>query len=247
MDKREARLILQAWRPGGADQNDPAFAEAMKFAANDPELRAWWEAQHAFDYAVTIKLAEVPVPDSLRDTILSGRRRKVVPMPPQPKVLGWLAAAAVIGILCVAMTFLQIAKHGPVERDDFTEASIKFLGDDSPPLDLLSDDHNKIAGWLKQQNAPMGTLPEKMAAVPSVGCQKFVLHGHTVSLICFEMKDGKIAHLFVLDEDAMRDPPHAIKPEFREYYGWHLAQWSDGKMTYLLATRDDEKALRQLL
>ena len=41
MDEQEARLILQAYRPGEADKGDPHFDEALKEAARNPALARW--------------------------------------------------------------------------------------------------------------------------------------------------------------------------------------------------------------
>jgi hypothetical protein len=86
-----------------------------------------------------------------------------------------------------------------------------------------------------------------MSTLPSVGCQKFVVQGHNVSLICFVMAGGKLVHLFVVDQQALADPPANNAPEFKQVQGWSTAAWSDGRMSYLLATQADPDALRQLL
>jgi len=71
--------------------------------------------------------------------------------------------------------------------------------------------------------------------------------GHTVSLICFSMANGKEAHLFIVEQDALKNPPALLAPEYRQMYGWFTASWSDGHMSYLLATQDSTDALKQLL
>jgi hypothetical protein len=101
--------------------------------------------------------------------------------------------------------------------------------------------------WLKKQNAPTGDLPAKMSTLPSVGCQKFVVQGHNASLICFVLAGGKLVHLFVVDQTALSDPPSSTAPEFKQVQGWSTASWSDGQMSYLLATQAGSDALRQLL
>jgi hypothetical protein len=93
----------------------------------------------------------------------------------------------------------------------------------------------------------MGEMPEKIAALPGVGCQKLVVQGHNVSLVCFAMADGKILHLFVVEKDALAEPPLRAAPEIKEVNGWSTASWSDDKMSFMLATQDNLDALRQLL
>jgi len=245
MDKQEAKQVLQALRPQDLGTNKPDVIEALGFVASDPELKAWWEAQQAFDRRVAAKLKEVPLPADLRATILTGR--KIEPFTPQPRLSLWLAAAAVVAILCVAGTSMQISAFGPLPRTEYTAAILPLLNDDAPALGMTSSDQDKIAAWLKERNAPMGTLPTKMTALSTVGCQKFVVHGHTVSLICFVMAGGGIAHLFIVDQQALSDPPANNSPEFNQVQGWSTAAWSDGRMSYLLATEAGPDALKQLL
>jgi hypothetical protein len=246
MDRQEAMFVLQARRPNDRDAGQPAFDEALALVEGDPELKAWWDAQQAFDRTVAAKLEEVPVPADLRATILAGR--KIEQLTPQPHLLSWLAAAAVVAILCVAGTLRQNDEYGPLAQADYAMTVLPLLNNDSPPLAMTSPDLGKIAAWLKSQDAPLGTLPAKMNGVPSVGCQKFAVHGHTVSLICFAMTDGHIAHLFIVDQKALTDPPAAgSAPEYNYVQGWSTASWSEGHMSYLLATQDGADALKQLL
>ena len=70
----QAKLLLSAYRPGGADATDPAFAEALAQAGRDPQLRAWLEESQRFDEAIAGKLRSVEVPANLRATILAGAK-----------------------------------------------------------------------------------------------------------------------------------------------------------------------------
>ena len=246
MDKQEAKQVLQALRPDDPDMTQPAFAEALALVESDPELKAWWEAQQSFDRKVAAKLQEVPIPADLRDTILAGRKIRQLPQQ-QPHFSLWLAAAAVVALLCIAGNAMWNSTYGPLPRTEYSAAVLPLLNHDAPSLAMTSPDHGKIMAWLKAQNAPMGKLPSGMTTLPTVGCQKFVVHGHTVSLICFAMAAGGIAHLFIVDQRALSDPPGNNAPEFDQVQGWSTASWSDGRMTYLLATQASSDALKQLL
>ncbi len=250
MDKNEAKQVLQALRPNDLNSSEPEVIQALVVIEGDPEMKAWWEAQQSFDRKVAAKLKDVPVPADLRATLLAGR--KITPFPaqtrPQPELsFFWLAAAAVVAILCVAGTFYQVAATAPLDRSAYTADVLPLLNHDSPPLAMTSPDHDKIAAWLKERNAPMGALPSGIAAIPSVGCQKFMVHGHAVSLICFALASGGLAHLFIVDQRALADPPGNNAPEFDQVQEWSTAAWSDGHMSYLLATQAGPNALKQLL
>jgi len=245
MDRKEAQLILSALRPGGPEATEPPFTEALVQTEADPELKAWWQAQQEFDRKIAAKLAEIPAPAGLRDEILA--RRKITRFEPRVRYSTWLAAAAVVAFLCVAGTFWRVANYGPIDRSDYADAVVSELGDKGPDLAMTSTDHGKLMAWLKAQNAPVGDMPPKFDAMPTIGCQKYVIHGHTVSLVCFSLANGGIAHFFMVDKSALNDPPEENGAQFGNVKGWNVAAWSDSRMTYMVATQDSVATLKQLL
>ena len=245
MDKQEAKLVLQAFGPNERDAPQPAFAEAMALVENDPELKAWWHAQQAFDRSVSAKLKEVPIPEDLRASILAGR--KIEQIRPHSQFSFWLAAAAAVAIFCALGTSQYYKAFGPVPRDEYTATILPLLNQDAPSLAMTSTDRNQIMSWLKQRNAPTGTIPARMADMPTVGCQTYSVHGHPVSLICFAMPSGALAHMFIIDEKALIDPPGNGEPWIINVDGWNTAAWSDGNMSYIVATQSSADALKQLL
>ena len=60
-----AKFVLNAYRPNGADAQDPVFRDALEQAARDPELAAWFKEQRTFDSLIAGKLAEFEPPASL--------------------------------------------------------------------------------------------------------------------------------------------------------------------------------------
>jgi hypothetical protein len=245
MDRKEAQLILTALRPDGPEVNESPFAEALALAGSDPELKAWWQAQQEFDRKVAARLAEVPLPDGLRENILAAP--KIVFFPPQWRHRSLLAAAAVVAFLCVSGTFWHVANSGPVDRSDFADQALAELDTSGPLLAMTSADHEKVREWLQSQNAPMGVIPAGFESLPTVGCQKYMIHGHAVSLICFSLANGGVAHLFVVEKSALNDPPDSSGMQFDNVKGWNIASWSDGRMTYMLATQSSINDLKQLL
>ena len=247
MNRREAKQVLQALRPSDLDTTQPLFAEALALVETDPELRVWWAAQQDFDRKVAAKLDQIPVPPDLRANILG--LNKVEPFTLRPFFPFWLAAAAAVAILCAISTSFHMeylaAQH--ISTDTFHETTLAFLGNDAPDLAMTSPDHAKIMAWLKEQGSPTGAMPDKMTVLPSVGCQKIVIGGHNVSLVCFQMADGKIVHLFMVARDAMQEPPLRAAPDLKMINGWATASWSDAHMSYMLATQDSLDSLRGLL
>jgi hypothetical protein len=248
MDRNEARLLLQAYRPNGADAGHGPFQEAIAIARRDPELMAWWEAQQAFDRKVAAKLLEVPLPEQPGETLLAGPKITRPRFRYQPYAF---AAAAAVALLCVALSYFQPWRSSsvkllfPMARDEYAVSVLQFV-DQPPTLGLMDCDDAKIVEWLHQRHAPSGNFPVPMGTLPPFGCQKLAVHGHTVSLICFTMKGGELVHLFTVDAQALKDAP-GLLPEYRQIDGWSTAAWSDGSMTYLLATRASPDKLKQLL
>jgi len=71
MDKQRAQFILQSFRPDGADAQDPDFAEALALATEDRELGEWLAHERAQDAAFAHALADLEIPEDLRDAVLA--------------------------------------------------------------------------------------------------------------------------------------------------------------------------------
>ena len=96
MNNEEAKLILQAYRPGGPDASDPLFAEALEHARRDPELQKWFAEQQTLDSLIQSKLRPaVAVPRDLKTNLLALRKIiRPVPWWFQPMKLAAAAAGA---------------------------------------------------------------------------------------------------------------------------------------------------------
>ena len=100
----EARFLFSAFRPGGQDADDPAFAAAIEAAKNDPELARWLAEQQAFDQAVAGHLRAVEIPADLRARILAGaalsrRRSRWTPA----RIWAVVALLAITAVVCIAL------------------------------------------------------------------------------------------------------------------------------------------------
>ncbi len=70
VDKPEIKRLLQSFREGTEDRNDPVFSEALAHLARDPELAAWFRAEQEFDAAMVETFRSVPVVFSVKERIL---------------------------------------------------------------------------------------------------------------------------------------------------------------------------------
>jgi hypothetical protein len=239
MDNREARFILEAYRPGGQDAGDPYFTGALEQARRDPELAKWFEVERALDAAIAAKVQLSPVPVTLKADILAGR--KVVAVAPfwQRRTL-WAAAAALIALLSLAVLWqLRIAAGRPQFAAFHADMS-QFLNH-IERLDFQNEDMAKIRHWLASHEAHTEiVLPPRLEGQPGVGCRVLEWQGHKVSLVCYYLRpeDGRRIdelHLLVIDRDELRDAPPADAPLFATAGKWETASWSDDRHAYILA------------
>lgn len=231
MKSNEARQLLEVYRPGGADAQDPKFQEALQQAGRDPALAGWFKEQRKFDAAFADNLNAVPAPADLKDAILA--TRKIV------KPLLWhdwrvraAAAAAVVVLLAVAGGLLGTTR---AERfPEFRAQLIEQAWDGQAHLDFESSDVQRIKLWLAQHNAsPDFTLPQGLQDTRIVGCRIVEADGRRVPMLC--LADGpKHMHLFVVDETQFAGLPPLGTPDFQKCGGWKTTSWQHGNQTYVL-------------
>lgn len=233
MDNERARFILQACRPGGADANDPQFAEALEQARRDPALAKWFDEQQALDEAIAAKLESAPVPRDLKSSILAAR---TVVRPPawwrRPATLAWAACLALL-LSLGGLWFKANTGYAAYHRD-MVEAVASL---DS--LDLQESDIGKIQRWLGAARAPSRfALPAGLQELAGLGCRVLDWRGKKVTLICF-CDDSKglrdKVHLLVIDTRNLPGARPGPKPQFEENGHIATASWSDEEYTYILA------------
>lgn len=242
----QAKLLLSAYRPGGADATDPAFADALAQAERDPQLRAWLEESQRFDQAIASRLRSVPVPENLRNTILAGakfsRPRSVWQ---SPRV--WAMAALLAVFASVAA--LWFSKAPPL--DTWQTDSLAVLDQVITgvlPLDTENPQPARLVDWLRTQAAPVpAAMPPALLAHASLGCKTIDSNGRKVSLICFDLGNKELAHLFTTTRAGLKIEPPEKHPLFGHQTHWSLASWSSGGDVHMLASKIDETRLRALL
>ncbi len=236
MNNGEAKLILQAYRPGGQDANDPRFREALEQARRDPELARWFANEHALDSRISAKLkASITPPEHLKSQLLA-----------QPKivrpVVGWrrpalqLAAAACLALLVtVAALWLRSARSDGFAQ--YRHEMAEFVGKKLDRLDLMSRDVAEVRRWLAQKESHGDlVLPAGLDGRPSLGCRLLDWKGHKVSLVCFELENRQEAHLLVIDSAAFQDAPPE-SPAFNQVDEVATVSWSRGGKTYVVAMK----------
>jgi hypothetical protein len=77
VNRAEAKKLLAACRPSGADAHAPHLAAAFALVERDAELREWFEAEQATDAVIAAKLKAAPLPENLLEQIRAGAQERL--------------------------------------------------------------------------------------------------------------------------------------------------------------------------
>ncbi|MBV9492575.1 MAG: hypothetical protein JO069_23020, partial [Verrucomicrobia bacterium] len=102
MDNETAKTILSAYRPDGADAQDPVFADALEQARRDPQLARWFEEQRVLDQTLFQALKRVEAPVSAQQ-LLVGQISTAKARNPWQRWAPLLALAALVVISAVVL------------------------------------------------------------------------------------------------------------------------------------------------
>lgn len=239
MDKQEARMMLQSYRPGGRDAEDPAFAEALALARLDPELGEWFRRECELDAAISDRLQQSAVPPDLRQAILTGHRgqRRVA----RSGSLWWrspaLAWAASIVVLLVAGFYFQGNRSAPVAPMSITAYRNAMAANLNAPFvfDVRNNQPDQLRQWLKKNGMFKDLeLPELLRDGTAIGCKVFAYENLKPALICFTLPDKQVVHLFVVEAREFAGTPVGPDPSLCRCDRWTACFWRKGDLVYLL-------------
>lgn len=237
MDSEGMREKLAALRASGADDADPDVRGMLEVAKSDPELSAWLTRLRAFDMAIGEAVRGEPVPPQLRDSlrgIPSGRGGSC-----EPASGRWrrpLAVAAGVALLAAGAWLLGRSGDDPA-RGDVVSFALELSAEDAIELGLMSGDSGRLRAWLAAHGSPHDfRIPAPLRQLPKLGCQSFRIDGRAVSLLCFELADTRLVHLFVVESPPGREEPGDVRAfSHRDQHG---LSWRDGINTYILTSKD---------
>lgn len=245
MNREEAKLILQAYRPGGCDASDPLFAEALEQARRDPELQRWFTEEQALDSHIQAKLqAAFVVPRDLKSNLLA-LRETVRPVPWWFQPLKLAAAAAVV--LLIGLAAFLLLPQKPAQLALFREKMVHYSMQEHGHITFESPDIARIQQWLRNRGVDASfELPACLQGKPAEGCRVIDWHGRKATMICFVLDAGEHLDFFVMDRAGLPDLPENSAPQFASANGLMTATWAKGGKVYLL-TGDGNKAFFQQL
>lgn len=234
MDNQEAKFILNAYRPGGQDADDPRFAEALEQARRDPVLERWFSESIAFDTSVTKRLCAIEVPVDLRESILAGVK---VSRPLRFPFVKWAVAAALISLAILGSLIWRETR--PAHLTGWQNEALGVISSlvrNESNFNAQSHNGRELVAWLHANRAPgPQALPRKLEKLESLGCKTFSWNGTPVSVICFTRPDGGLIHLVSTTATPATNHVEKMKPTLVRQGNWTTATWREGDRIYMLA------------
>ena len=246
MDNREAKFILNVYRPGGQDASDPRFSEALDQARRDPMLERWFSESIAFDTAMTEKFSAIEVPPDLRENILAGVK---VSRPLRSPFIKWAIAAALISMAIFGSLIWHAAR--PAHLAGWQSQALDVVSSlvrNESSFDAQSHNADQLLAWLRANHAPAAQkLPGNLGKLESIGCKTFSWNGIPVSVICFMRPDGGLIHLVATAAPATTARASKMEPRFVRRGEWTTATWREGDNVYMVAMEGSPDQLRSYL
>jgi hypothetical protein len=244
MTNDEAKFLLNAYRPGGADATDPSLAAALTQARNDPALAEWFAREQAHATAVARKLGELRPPPGLREAILAGGRatERATPRASRRPMATWLAIAASVALMLGVGAALWPTRG--IANDDLTAFALEDVrhgrhGGHGEPAHVLQTE-------LGDTNTHLATgLPLDFAALENSGCRTLTVAGHDVLEVCF-LRGGVEYHCYICRAGDV----HALSAgatSFVQQAGLAAAAWSKGAYHFVVVTDAGLDAVKRLL
>jgi len=243
MNTQQAKFILQAYRPGGQDANDPQFAEALEQVKNDPKLAEWFAAQTAFDDAVARALGTVAPPAQLREMILAGRR-VIEPAPWWKRPVWWAMAASIVVLFGLALWFRG---ENSARFADYRQKMMAAHKNSVGHVEFENGDPAKMQLWLANHGAETNfALPAALRGKAG-GCRVLDWHGRKVSMVCYMLDQTNHFDVFVARTGNFWHAAFPKKPELIQNGPMTIAGWSRDGWTYLVIGEGDKAHLREFV
>jgi hypothetical protein len=251
MNRQQAQEVLLLYRPGTADAQDPEFTDALALARKDPELSRWLEEQIAMHHALQAKFRQIPVPEGLKEQILS--ERKAHTSLPLKRKLALAGVCAVCVVLLAVVAWPLVVPQEDKSFSNFQNRMVRTVARQGayPLMDKETNDINAIRSYLTERRANGDyVLPSGLEKTTVTGCAILPWQGKTVSMLCFN--SGKAVtpnssdlFLFIINRADVPRAPEPGPPSFSKDKGLNIASWTHDGKTYILAGMDDEASLKK--
>ena len=243
MNSHRAREILLRHRPGTPDDHDPEVRAALEQAARDPELAKWLEDHQHIQRHVQGELRSIQPPPGLKEQILSEKRAALGPwIRPARTVL-----AAAVALLAVVVTLSVVLRPDPEEQFATFRSRMVRTALRGYAMDLETANAVEIRRYLADQGGHADWQgPAGLDVQPLLGCAVLVWRSNPATMICYGSRNTPDLWLFVVDNDALPDPPADDAGRFARVNRINTVSWSHQGRTYVLASDRPEEELRRL-
>ncbi len=240
MDNEEAKFILKAYRPSGADAADPTFTGALAQAKQDPALGKWLQSEQALDRIVSEKLKKISPPAGLRESILAGGKVSRT-SPAWWRQTSSLALAASL-LVAIGISFTWSVYHRQAQVERMAQFAIEDVLHGHHGNHGVASDHLQATLENASFHLTNGEMPANLANLESTGCRTLSVAGHDVAEICF-LRSGHYYHLYVMSR--LGGMPST--PRIMDHDGGYAAAWTDDRNSYVVATTASLSELRNIL
>jgi len=249
MKIEEAKSILQAYRPNGADANDPFFAEALELAEKDPGLRAWFADQQGFDRIMVAEFEQVKAPVDGLDRVLEAARHQNTTTPRRawwsPLPVGRLALAAGVVLVISATSLFWVRPKQATANSALAEFAI---ADAQHPKTHggKGEEAAELNRVLKLPTTRLGApLPMNFQTLRDTGCRTLKVEGRDVLEVCFK-RNGVGLHCYIARKEDFPTLTAPTAPVATDKKDASIATWSDQANLYIVVTKPDRAALEKL-
>jgi hypothetical protein len=261
MNRDEAKLILQSYRPGGQDAADSHFAEALALAKIDSDLAAWFAAEQKFDARVSGGLQKVRVPAQLKKEIRARQKKSQSPKESflskslisiwwrnlflRQSPVAWGFAALILVVLSLTIFW----KKPDASFVNYSTQMVNTAMIDKHHIDAKADDAKQALAWLSAHRGENNLVlpPTFISKNGSVGCRVLDWHGQKISMLCYILKNSAHVDVFVAEANMFPDAPTQDQPQFASRGGMPTASWTHDGKVYLAVSHSDETILKNLL
>jgi hypothetical protein len=243
MTREQAKEFLLLHRPGGAE-TDSELAEALRLAANDPELSQWLEQHREFTANITKQFHAIEPPADLKARIMAGAKAPVEGPRPVRRLALWAAAAAII--LVVASVDFWISRNNADARTfaNFRSRMTSFALR-TYQMDIVTNNAAAVRDYLAAKGAPADfPLTPSLEKLPVKGGGRLSWQNQPVAMMCFALANNETAFMFVIDQKGVEKPVRA--PQLKSGPGVNSVTWSKEGKLYLLAASETPEKLAAL-
>lgn len=239
----EAKELLAVYRPG-VDEVDRSTQDALDLAKTDASLGEWWRQEQAGRVAMRQKLSSIAVPAGLRERLL--QERKIVRPNLWQQTPAWLAAAAAIALLAAAWWMVNLNTGVPDRFANYRQRMVSTALRQYR-MDIVTKDMAQVRGFLSSGGAPADyALPRGLQRLELTGAGLLRWRNHPVGMVCFNRGDNQMLYLFVMEREAVKDPPPS-NPQPVLLHNLATVSWTSGDKVYVLAGPNEEDFVNRYL